>query len=107
MAAFNAGIRLDLLKFETGAQKSIPNARLFVLTTHKLSESLKQMYYSSSLPLNAIFHFIKNDYKQIVARMQGTLAKILQIIIIKGSQHANEVKQSYNQKRVSIECNQF
>jgi len=45
------GIRLNLLRFESGAQKSIPNARLFVYTNHKLSESLKQMYYSPSLPL--------------------------------------------------------
>jgi hypothetical protein len=44
------GLRLQLLKFEAGAQKSIPSARLFVLTNHKLSESLKQMYYSSSMP---------------------------------------------------------
>jgi len=49
MDTFNAGLRLSLLKFNPEAQKSIPFARLFVFTNHKLSESLEQMYYSSSL----------------------------------------------------------
>jgi hypothetical protein len=67
--SFNAGLRLDLLKFEPEAQKSIPYARLFVLTNHKLSESLEQMYYSSSL----LFWIIKNDYNQNLDDKQGDI----------------------------------